>query len=248
MLHTGRGFGKQLIIMGLMIVLELVRFFTTGVDQSHFVAAVWDSGVTAGFMTLGCLVLMLLLSGIRLKKKTHSRTDYLTQRLSISERAFMLWEIIGNGLRFMMLWASQALIIVLLHVLYARFGSGDMSPLREFIGFKASPILMFFFPGNNWIGWLIVLLCAVSFGCASLAVGSDKSAGFKIVGTAIIWFNMLQLLSKMGYGYSFPVTNVTLLAAMDLIAVFFIIIVRSHSGRKAVEDEYIVVQKIGDAS
>ena len=248
MLYTGRGFGKQLIMMGIMLALELVNFFMTGVKQSHFVACLWYSSVPGGFITLGCLVTMFLLSGIRLKKKTYSRTDYLTQRLGISERAFMIWEIVGNALRYMMIWAYQAVIIMLLHVLYVRMGSGDLSSIREFVGLKASHLLMFFFPGTNWIGWCVVILCAISFGCASLALGSDKSAGFKIIGVFLIGYNLIRILSNMGYGEAFPMRTVVTLIALDLITIFFIVILRSHSGKKAVEDDnqgYVIVKQNG---
>ena len=167
-----------LVLMGAVQATLFCRVLAgTAVSLEETLAnsgAVWACGV--GFLLVTALL-------CRTGCNRGSRQEYTLRRLGVSEKALFFWQAGYNAGVYLVFWAAQVAILLLLSALYCRAGQ-DVSPQAVFLGFYRSPFLHSFLPLGEVSMWccnFVVILC---LGICAAAFPVRQRRGER--GTAIV--------------------------------------------------------------
>ncbi|MBQ4467120.1 MAG: hypothetical protein II918_02765 [Firmicutes bacterium] len=239
MMNTGRKFDRLVIIMAAMAVFELICYFAigskaadaVGTPLNSFSIVISTSGIWTGY--IGGLLLTALLVSREPSKKSNAQTELTMMRLEISERTAYFWSIIGNALRCLLITAYQTVLIFMIWKIYQGSGVSNTTELQQYMEFNGIRILSWFFPTSSLMGWLDVLIIALSFGLLGTAINIKRMKVSKIILFIWIGYLMIHLMTQIGFSFddSMMLLRVTLLGT-DLGFMFYLLVI-AHDGKNA---------------
>ena len=163
-------FGKILAVLAGTAVVQAF-LFQRAVQQlkpgEYGLEQALTRGHTAGIAGLGFLAItvFLCLTGA---ERGREKTGYTLQRLSVSEKMVLLWQAIYNGSCYLLLWASQVVVVLALSHWYTQIADPAMVTSQTiFLAFYRHEYLHGLLPMAEMEHWIRNLMLLLGLGLSS---------------------------------------------------------------------------------
>ncbi len=166
MLITRSSMYKVLAILAAMVAAQAGLFQYASQSNSHYLEnIVSDSGIGWVF---GAAFLLITYVVSRTGCKSTSQPGYTIQRLGISERSFFIWQAVYNTAVYVLLLATELLLLVALaHQWQAGANQELMGAQSIFLAFYRNRFLHCICPlDDSWL-WIRNVIYAIAMGMAT---------------------------------------------------------------------------------
>lgn len=167
-----------LVLLLLMTAAQLTGFWLV-LQQHPLPLEVTVQKSFVQWISLAALVGLTLLL-CRVGCSGSCKPCYTLERLSISRRACFGWQALANGLFFVLFWAVQTLVAVLLCHIFTTHGASEyVTHQSTFLAFFRSPFLHTLLPFNDWLLWISNAVTLLALAVCSARFPLSQQEGHK---------------------------------------------------------------------
>ncbi len=163
-------FWKVLVLLAGTTAAQ-VFFFRRAVQQlrpgNYGLEQALTQGHVAGIAGLGfvCITAILCMTGA---ERGNGKTGYTLRRLSIPEKSVLLWQAVYNGSCYLLLWASQVLVMMSLAQWYTKIADPSMVTSQTvFLAYYRNEYLHGLLPMFELDHWFRNIMMLIALGLSS---------------------------------------------------------------------------------
>ncbi len=201
MLYNRFTFWKLLIILTVMSTVQVILFHTVMMKELFY--AELDLSVIAletiikrcrmgWIFAAGFILYTIVLSGTGCT--FGSRCGYTLKRLSVSEKTVFIWQSVHNALSYILLWAVQMGVSVMVCLWFAQKAEAHITVQTIFLAYYRSDLLHALLPLDDIFIWIRNFLLCIGLGIASAAFPYRQREGkfggeiVVLVCLSLVWF------------------------------------------------------------